>query len=614
MKYDVIVVGAGHAGCEAACIAAKMGAKTAMFVIKYESVGRMSCNPSIGGPAKGHIAKEIDALGGVMAKTADKTGIQFRMLNKGKGPAVWSPRSQNDRQQYSHQMLINCEKQENLDIIESCIDHLLVKDGQIKGVVSHLQQEYLAPRVILACGTFLQGVIHIGQTSYPGGRSGEPSADKLTQDLQNLGFTIGRFKTGTPARIDLRTIDYSKLIQQAGDDQPEGFSLYRDIPIRNLCSCWLTFTNPKTHQIVRSNFDKSALYSGRISGTGPRYCPSIETKVDRFADKDRHQVFIEPEGLNTHEGYINGMSNSLAPLVQHQFVHSIEGLEKAKFVRYAYAIEYDYIIPSQIKATLESKPIKGLYLAGQINGTSGYEEAAAQGIIAGINAVKSLNGTSGDFVLGRETSYIGVLIDDLVTKGTNEPYRMFTSRAEYRLFLRQDNTDLRLMPFGYRLGTVSQKRYDKFLQTCRVVDKEIHFLKSKKSTQHPNLKEPLKLAQILKRPGINLQTLQEFGYKQHQEISKVAAEKIEIEIKYEGYIKRQLADIENFKALENTEFPDNIDFTQIDTITLEAREKLQKIKPTSLGQASRISGISHADITSILVYLKKNQLKIRREI
>ncbi len=605
MKYDVIVVGAGHAGCEAACIAAKMGAKTAMFVIKYESVGRMSCNPSVGGPAKGHIAKEIDALGGVMAKTADKTGIQFRMLNKSKGPAVWSPRSQNDRQQYSHQMLINCENQENLDIIESCIDHLIVDGDEIKGVVSHLQQEYLAPRVILACGTFLQGIIHIGNTSYSGGRSGEPSADKLTQDLQNLGFTIGRFKTGTPARIDLRTIDYSKMIEQAGDPDPEGFSLYRDIPIQNLCSCWLTFTNPRTHEIVRSNFDKSSLYSGRISGTGPRYCPSIETKVDRFADKNRHQVFIEPEGIDTYEGYINGMSNSLTPQVQHEFIHSIEGLEKAKFIRYAYAIEYDYIIPSDIKSTMESKPIKGLYLAGQINGTSGYEEAGAQGIIAGINAVKSLDASSSDFILGRDNSYIGVLIDDLVTKGTNEPYRMFTSRAEYRLFLRQDNTDQRLMPLGYDLGTVSENRYQRFLKTSEIVDREINFLKNKKSLKHSSLKEPLKLAQILKRPGMSLSNLQEFGYKPNHNITKLESEKIEIEIKYEGYIKRQLADIQSFKSLESNKFPANIDFTQIDTITLEAREKLQKIRPTSLGQASRISGISHADITSILVYLKK---------
>ena len=471
--------------------------------------------------------------------------------------------------------------------------------------VSHLGQEYLAPRVILACGTFLQGVIHIGDTSYSGGRSGEPSADKLTQDLQNLGFTIGRFKTGTPARIDLRTIDYSQMIKQAGDTDPEGFSLYRDIPIRNLCSCWLTFTNPHTHQIVKSNFDKSSLYSGKISGTGPRYCPSIETKVDRFASKDRHQVFIEPEGLDTHEGYINGMSNSLAPQVQHEFIHSIQGLERAKFIRYAYAIEYDYIIPSDIKQTMESKPLKGLYLAGQINGTSGYEEAASQGIIAGINAVKSLDGSNSDFILSRDNSYIGVLIDDLVTKGTDEPYRMFTSRAEYRLFLRQDNTDQRLMPLGYELGTVSQTRYQKFLETNKIVNREIKFLKTKKSLKHSDLKEPLKLAQILKRPEMSLKELENFGYKPAPDISRLASEKIEIEIKYEGYIKRQLADIQNFKSLEDNKFPANIDFSQIKTITLEAREKLQKIKPTSLGQASRISGISHADITSILVYLKK---------
>ncbi len=605
MKYDVIVVGAGHAGCEAACIAAKMGAKTAMFVIKYESIGRMSCNPSVGGPAKGHIAKEIDALGGVMAKTADMTGIQFRMLNRGKGPAVWSPRSQNDRKQYSLQMLINCENQENLDIIESCVDDLLIKDGKVEGVVTHLKQKYYAPKVILACGTFLQGVIHVGDVSYSGGRSGEPAADYLTNRLKQAGFNVKRFKTGTPARIDLRTIDYSKLIEQPGDPDPSSFSLYRDIPVRNLCSCWLTYTNPETHNIVRSNFDKSALYSGRIVGTGPRYCPSIETKVDRFFDKDRHQVFIEPEGINTFEGYVNGMSNSLAPEVQHQFIHSIAGLENAKFIRYAYAIEYDYIEPSDIKPTMETKLVKGLYFAGQINGTSGYEEAAAQGIIAGINAVKSLDGNSKELILSRDNSYIGVLIDDLVTKGTDEPYRMFTSRAEYRLYLRQDNADERIMPIGHALGTVSSARYQAFLDTCKIVDREINFLKNRKSTSHPDLKEPTKLAQILKRPGIDLTELQQFGYKPAHDISKLAAEKIEIKIKYEGYIKRQLEDIKSFQSMEETKFPENLDFSKIDTITLEAREKLQKIKPLSLGQASRISGISHADITSILVYLKK---------
>ena len=522
------------------------------------------------------------------------TGIQFRMPTKAK-----VPQSGRCRQQYSHQMLINCARKSG---------HNRKISGQ-RRTSSRRGQPFATgvsrPRVVLACGTFLQISSISDKPAILADARCEPSADKLTQDLQKLGFTIGRFKTGTPARIDLRTIDYSKMIEQAGDAQPEGFSLYRDIEIQNLCSCWLTFTNPRTHEIVRSNFDKSSLYSGRISGTGPRYCPSIETKIDRFADKDRHQVFIEPEGLDTHEGYINGMSNSLAPQVQHEFIRSIAGLANAKFIRYAYAIEYDYIIPSQIKSTLESKPIKGLYLAGQINGTSGYEEAAAQGIIAGINAVKSLNGTSYDFVLGRESSYIGVLIDDLVTKGTDEPYRMFTSRAEYRLFLRQDNADNRLMPLGYELGTVSGKRYEKFLQTEKIVKKEIDFLKKKKSTKHPDLKEPMKLSQILKRPGVSLQNLQEFGYKPAQDISKIAAEKIEIEIKYEGYIKRQLADIASFKSLESTKFPSDLDFSQIDTITLEAREKLQKIKPTSLGQASRISGISHADITSILVFLKK---------
>jgi len=608
MKYDVIVVGAGHAGCEAAMISAKMGAKTALFVIKYESIGRMSCNPSVGGPAKGHLAKEIDALGGVMGKVADTTGIQFRMLNKSKGPAVWAPRCQSDRVQYSQMMIQICQAQENLDIIESTVEDLIVKDNCITGVITQIKESYFAPRVILACGTFLQGVIHIGSVSYSGGRSGEPSADKLSCNLLKYGFDIKRFKTGTPARVDLRSLDYSKLIEQKGDPNPSGFSLYRDIKLTNQMSCFLTHTNELTHKIVRDNLDKSALFSGRISGTGPRYCPSIEVKIKRFFDKTRHQVFIEPEGIDTFEGYINGMSNSLCPEIQKKFIHSIDGLQKAKFIRFAYAIEYDYISPGQILSTMETKKIKGLFLAGQINGTSGYEEAASQGLIAGINAVLSLDNKK-SFVLDRASSYIGVLLDDLVTKGTDEPYRIFTSRAEYRLFLRQDNTDERLMKMGYELGTVSKTRYDRFTKNQKIVEREIEFLKNKKSIKHSSLKEPLKLAQILKRPKMSLEELEDYGYKKSSDLTEFIKEKIAIKIKYQGYIKRQLDDIKKFKSMESTKIPTDIDFHRIKTITLEAREKLSKIMPISIGQASRVSGISHSDITAILVYLKKRELK-----
>ncbi len=608
-KYDVIVVGAGHAGIEAAMAAAKMGAETIIFVIKIETIGRMSCNPTVGGPAKGHMAREIDALGGQIGKAADITGIQFRMLNKKKGPAVWAPRTQNDRTQYSIVMRQILENQANLEIRESIVDEILIDESkkEVRGIRTHLGEEYYAPKVILANGTFLKGKIFVGSVNYSAGRAGEPASERLSDSLTKLGFTLARFKTGTPPRIDIRTVNLNKMSEQKGDENPEGFSFYRDIPLKNKVSCWLTFTNPITHSIINSNLSFSSLYGGFISGVGPRYCPSIEDKVVKFAQKEHHHVFIEPEGENTFEAYVNGVSNSLPPKIQLQMLHSIEGLENAKVVRYGYAIEYDYIIPDQITPTLETKLIKGLYLTGQINGTSGYEEAAAQGIAAGINAVLSLDNKP-PVIFDRAKSYIGVLIDDLVTKGTNEPYRLFTSRAEYRLFLRQDNADERLMPIGYKLGLVSKTRWDRFQEKIRLYERELNYLKTHNAKG--NLKEPIKFYKLLKRPDIQFEDLTRFGYKIPEDLTKEAKEKLTIEIKYEGYLKRQLAEIEKFEKMEHYQIPKDLDYFSIKTISYEAREKLNKIKPLSLGQASRISGVSHSDITALMIYLKKKGQKL----
>ncbi len=604
-NFDVIVVGAGHAGVEAAFAAARMGANTAIFVIKLESIGRMSCNPSVGGPAKGHLAREIDALGGELGFVTDLSGIQFRMLNKKKGPAVWAPRSQNDRDLYSKIMRNHLENQPNIQIIEDNISEVLVDSkNRVIGVTSHIGYTYKAPKVILANGTFLKGTIHIGHKQYSGGRSGEPASNELSASLIKLGLNLARFKTGTPARIDLRTIDYSKLEVQPGDDNPTGFSFYRDIKIKNLVDCWLTHTNPRTHEIIEQNLQKSALYGGKISGIGPRYCPSIEDKIVKFSDKNQHHVFIEPEGTDTYEAYVNGVSNSLPPDVQIEVLHSISGLEKAKLLRYAYAIEYDYVIPSEIKSSMETKNISGLYLAGQINGTSGYEEAAAQGIAAGINAVLALNG-SDPLHFDRSKSYIGVLLDDLVTKGTNEPYRMFTSRAEYRLFLRQDNADERLMPLGHKLGLVSEERWQRFKQNQELKEKVITALSNENCLNLDEVKEPVKFIKLLKRPDISFSDLTRFGFKSDTPIPQDVAERVSLECKYEGYLKRQLADIGKFENVQNHKIPDDIDYMTIDSIAYEAREKLAKIKPTNIGQMSRIPGVNFTDVSSLLVYLKK---------
>jgi tRNA uridine 5-carboxymethylaminomethyl modification enzyme len=606
-NYDVIVVGAGHAGVEAALAAARMGARTLLFVIKYESIGRMSCNPSIGGPAKGHIAREIDALGGEMGRIADMTGIQFRMLNKKKGPAVWAPRCQNDRLQYSIEMCRAVEEQINLDVKESVVSEILTEKETVIGVNTNIDENYYAPKVILSCGTFLKGLIHIGNRSYAGGRSGEPASMELSGSLHKLGFRLGRFKTGTPPRIDLRTMDYRKLLEQPGDEPPQGFSYYRDLELKNKVSCYMTFTTTETHRLIRDNLSRSALYGGKIEGTGPRYCPSIEDKIVRFADKERHHIFIEPEGVRTYEGYVNGISTSLPPDVQKQIVASIPGLEEAKVIRYGYAIEYDFILPGQIDSSLETKKIKGLYLAGQINGTSGYEEAAAQGMVAGINAVLSLDKQPA-LTFPRSRSYLGVLIDDLVTKDSQEPYRMFTSRAEYRLSLRQDNADERMMPLGYKLGLVSEIRWQKYLRVQEILKRELEFLSSVNTSKGNGLTEPTRLINILRRPEIGYEDLMKYGYEIPGDVTPEIQDRITLEVKYAGYLKRQEEDVKKFEYFEDIPLPQNFDYLVITTIATEAREKLNRFKPASVGQAARISGVNYTDISALMIYLKKNRI------
>lgn len=622
-EYDVIVVGAGHAGCEAALASARLGMKTAVFSINLDSIANMPCNPNIGGTAKGHLVREIDALGGEMGKNADKTFIQSKILNKAKGPAVYSLRAQIDRRNYQMEMKNTLELQENLDVKQAEIVEILreEKDGKYKitGVRTHTGAIYKCKVAILTTGTFLKAKIIIGDVSYSGGPDGLFPADRLSDSLKEMGIELIRFKTGSPARINRRSVDFSKMEEQPGDETIVPFSFETEEIKKDQVSCYLTYTNSKTHEIIRSNMHRSPLYSGIIEGIGPRYCPSIEDKIVRFAEKESHQVFVEPMGLNTQEMYLQGMSTSLPEDVQMEMIKTVPGLENASIMRSAYAIEYDGINSTQLSLSLEFRHIDGLFSAGQINGSSGYEEAAAQGIIAGINAVRKIKGEE-PIVLDRSEAYIGVLIDDLVTKGTKEPYRMMTSRSEYRLLLRQDNADLRLTPIGYRVGLISEERYKKFEKKKREIEEEIKrlnntyvppsekvnaFLQSKNSTP---IKGGMKLSDLLKRPEIDYKSLEAID-ENRPNLSFQVIEQVEITIKYEGYIKRQMQQVEQFKKLENRKLSEDIDYSAIQGLRVEARQKLDKIKPESVGQASRISGVSPADISVLLVYLEQHRRK-----
>lgn len=621
-KYcDIVVVGAGHAGCEAALAGARLGFDTVMFTVSVDSIALMPCNPNIGGSSKGHLVREIDALGGEMGKNVDKTFIQSKMLNKSKGPAVHSLRAQADKQAYSNEMRKTLENQENLTIRQGEVTKLLVEEGRITGVQLYSGAVYHCRAVILCTGTYLKARCIYGDVSDYTGPNGLQAANYLTDSLKELGIEIFRFKTGTPARIAGNSIDYSKMEEQFGDERVVPFSFSTDpetvqIPQK---SCWLTYTNEKTHEIIRNNLDRSPLYSGTIEGTGPRYCPSIEDKVVRFADKNRHQVFIEPEGLYTNEMYIGGMSSSLPEDVQDAMYHSVPGLEHARIVKNAYAIEYDCINPRQLYPTLEFKNIKGLFSAGQFNGSSGYEEAAAQGLIAGINASMELKGRE-MLVLDRSEAYIGVLIDDLVTKENHEPYRMMTSRAEYRLLLRQDNADLRLRKKGYEAGLIDEETYQKTLEKEKAIQEEIKrtehttiggtpevqaLLEEKKSTL---LKSGTTVAELIRRPELTYEDVAPID-KKRPELPWDVKQQVEINLKYEGYIKRQLKQVEQFKKLEAKKIPEDLDYEKVGSLRIEARQKLEAYRPISIGQASRISGVSPADISVLLIYLEQYRRK-----
>lgn len=622
-SYDVIVVGAGHAGSEAAGAAAQIGAKTLLITMSMEAIARMSCNPAMGGVAKGQLVREIDALGGLSGIVSDETGVQFRMLNRSKGPAMWSPRCQSDRQMYSQRMRELLEEKDNLSFRQENVTDLITSDDgkEIVGVVTQTGQAFFAKTVVLTSGTFLNGLIHIGESQYGGGRSGEKASVGISAALEKLGFEIGRLKTGTPPRLDGRTVDYSKLEVQYGDENPGPFSfLTESLPsLDKQLTCWIGYTNDDVHDSLRKGFDRSPMFNGRIKSIGPRYCPSIEDKINRFADKDRHQLFLEPEGWNTHEMYLNGFSTSLPEEVQYESLRKIPGFENVSIIRPGYAIEYDYFPPYQLKRTLETKIVNGLFFAGQINGTTGYEEAACQGLMAGINAALQVQEKE-PFILQRSEAYIGVLIDDLINKGTEEPYRMFTSRAEHRILLRQDNADLRLTEKGYQIGLAENNRYQKYIEKKEAVD-AVHDLLSS-YTARPEfmdkmlteqgtvpLSQPVKAKTIILRPKITLNHLLEADNRLQEEVlvlttDKTVLEQVEIRIKYAGYIEKEFQMVEEISRQENMSIPIKLDYTKLQSLSSEGKIKLSKVRPETIGQASRISGVSPSDIAVLMIYLK----------
>lgn len=618
MLYDVIVVGAGHAGCEAAAVAANLGAKTLLITMNLQTIAQMSCNPAVGGIAKGQIVREIDALGGYMGIVTDKTAIQFKMLNRSKGPAMWSPRAQSDRMRFAEEWRLILESLPNVDLYQEMVVGLLVKNGQVKGVKTQLGIEYFAKSVILTNGTFLNGQIHIGDKSFGGGRVGEASSKGITEELMQLGFESGRMKTGTPPRVDARSLDYSKMTEQPGDENPQKFSFTNQTKsLTEQRSCYMTYTSQEVHDLLRLGFSRSPMFTGTIKGVGPRYCPSIEDKIDRFATKERHLLFIEPEGWNTVEVYVNGFSTSLPYEIQEQALKLVPGFEQVKFFRYGYAIEYDYFPPTQLKSTLETKLVENLYFAGQINGTTGYEEAAAQGLMAGINAALKIQQKEA-FVLKRDEAYIGVLIDDLITKGTEEPYRMFTSRAEYRTLLRQDNADLRLTPLSHKIGLASDERLKRVEDKYSKVEKFIEYFKETSIT--PEIANPIlidknsspisqsmKMFKVATRPQLNFDDIKSFpgvlDFIKEHEIDQEMMDQVDIYIQYSGYIDKEKNNADKLNRLENIKIPRNFDYHKVKNISIEARQKLIKIQPETISQASRISGVSPSDISVLLVYM-----------